>query len=681
MQLVSITLQNIRSYTSAKVDFPTGIVLLSGDIGSGKSTILLAIEFALFGLSRAELTGTAILRNGSNEGSVELTFKMGENTHMIKRTLKRNKTSVEQDSGHLITNNVKTIGTATELKARILELLGYPQEMLTKKNIIYRYTVYTPQEEMKHILFESAEDRLTTLRKIFDIDKYERIKKNTTTFVKTLRERERAFSLLTTDLEEKRKHSSQLESDKKQIKEQITKITPLFEQAKKQMASMKTQILELEQKKSTYEKLNSELNANKTILKSKNDQHSSLVLDAQKLLKELEQEPPSALDKTVILTEKQTVKNQINTIEKEIHELLSRQAELNTMKKQSDHTTAQVASLDNCPLCKQHVTHEHKTRITTEEKNKLDAIGKSIVHQETTKKEKEKELANLKIRIESLLAQEKEAELLALRKIHFEKLQERHKQTLTQTESVKNEIETIKQKITTITEQVTPLISNENIYKTLRQEYDETITQERKIAIEHSTLLQKEQHVDATLSILQKDITQKENAKKQLENISETTHFLTDYFTPLMDVMERHVLATIHSEFSTIFQHWFSILIEETLTARLDEHFTPLITQNGYDTDIAHLSGGERTACALAFRLALCKTVNSLIRTITTKDILILDEPTDGFSSEQLDKMRDVLIGLGLSQIILVSHEQKIEGMADSIIRVQKENAVSTISI
>jgi exonuclease SbcC len=398
-------------------------------------------------------------------------------------------------------------------------------------------------------------------------------------------------------------------------------------------------------------------------------------------MKEIAQEPPAPEDKTFVLTEKNTVKNQITLIEKEIRETLSRQAELNAIKTNSEKITQQVTTLDNCPMCKQSVTHEHKHKITTEEKNKIDAIGKSLLHHDITRKEKDKELANLKIRLDNLQNQEKEIELSALRKTHYDKLQERHKQILEQTNVAKNEIENYKQKIMTLEEQTKPLAQNDTIYKTLRQEYDNTLNEERKLAIEHSALLQKEQHIDATLSILQKDITHKETIKKQLENISETTHFLTDYFSPLMDVMERHTLSTIHNEFSTIFQHWFSVLIEETLTARLDEQFTPLISQNGYDTDIAHLSGGERTACALAFRLALCKTVNSLIRTITTKNLLILDEPTDGFSSEQLDKMRDVLIGLGLSQVILVSHEQKIEGMADSIIRVRKENAVSTISI
>ena len=51
MIIKSLKLENIRSYTSCLIDFKLGTTLFEGDIGSGKSTILMAIEFALFGLS------------------------------------------------------------------------------------------------------------------------------------------------------------------------------------------------------------------------------------------------------------------------------------------------------------------------------------------------------------------------------------------------------------------------------------------------------------------------------------------------------------------------------------------------------------------------------------------------------------------------------------------------------
>ncbi|MBS3159048.1 AAA family ATPase [Candidatus Woesearchaeota archaeon] len=64
MLLKSLKLNNIRSYNNQEILFPSGSVLLSGDIGAGKSTILQSIEYSLFG-SRHK-TGEALLRNGEN---------------------------------------------------------------------------------------------------------------------------------------------------------------------------------------------------------------------------------------------------------------------------------------------------------------------------------------------------------------------------------------------------------------------------------------------------------------------------------------------------------------------------------------------------------------------------------------------------------------------------------------
>lgn len=46
MILEAIYLKNIRSYKSVDIDLQKGISLFEGDVGSGKSTILMAIEFA-----------------------------------------------------------------------------------------------------------------------------------------------------------------------------------------------------------------------------------------------------------------------------------------------------------------------------------------------------------------------------------------------------------------------------------------------------------------------------------------------------------------------------------------------------------------------------------------------------------------------------------------------------------
>ena len=139
-------------------------------------------------------------------------------------------------------------------------------------------------------------------------------------------------------------------------------------------------------------------------------------------------------------------------------------------------------------------------------------------------------------------------------------------------------------------------------------------------------------------------------------------------------------MMRVYHEFNSFFSEWAGILLEdEGITITLDDTFTPLVQQQGYDLALEHLSGGEKTSIALAYRLALNKVINDLIFTIHTKDILILDEPTDGFSSEQLDKMRDVLHQLGMKQIIIVSHENKIESFVEHVIRISKTDHTSTL--
>ncbi len=118
---------------------------------------------------------------------------------------------------------------------------------------------------------------------------------------------------------------------------------------------------------------------------------------------------------------------------------------------------------------------------------------------------------------------------------------------------------------------------------------------------------------------------------------------------------------------------------EEDLDSQIDENFTPIIVKEDVEMDYSFLSGGERTAVALAYRLALNQTINSVLSKINTKGIIILDEPTDGFSETQIEKIRDILEELNVKQLIIVSHEQKIEGFVDNVLKVTKEGNISKI--
>jgi len=172
---------------------------------------------------------------------------------------------------------------------------------------------------------------------------------------------------------------------------------------------------------------------------------------------------------------------------------------------------------------------------------------------------------------------------------------------------------------------------------------------------------------------LEKEVSEKENIRSQISHLRSVQDWIEEKFIPLITLTEAKVMITLRRDFSKVFQEWFSMLVSDAITVNLDEDFTPVIINQDYELDYDFLSGGERTAVALAYRLALNQTINSMLSSIKTKDLLILDEPTDGFSDQQLDKMREIFSQLNCKQVILVSHEQKIEGFVDNIIRIKKE--------
>lgn len=73
----------------------------------------------------------------------------------------------------------KQLLSPTELKKKILKILNFNEPVNPRsKSVIYRYAVFTPQEEMKSILTKSDDERLNTIRKALRLDEYKNARDN-----------------------------------------------------------------------------------------------------------------------------------------------------------------------------------------------------------------------------------------------------------------------------------------------------------------------------------------------------------------------------------------------------------------------------------------------------------------------------------------------------------------------
>jgi len=300
---------------------------------------------------------------------------------------------------------------------------------------------------------------------------------------------------------------------------------------------------------------------------------------------------------------------------------------------------------------------------------------------------KEKELGSkneidiIKKEIIELRKKQVEVKAIIVMKESLKDKESRKKLLVNEQELMKKEIGQINVRKMELSGKLDGLNGIEEDYKVIRGDFDKIQLDERRLEINRKELEVKVSEISKLVKVLGEEINKKLGLKSMLGKMSQYQNWLDEYFISLMNTMEKHVMLQVYAEFNDLFQQWFNALIEdETLNVRLDDEFTPYVEQNGYETSIDNLSGGEKTAVALAYRLALNKVINDIVGEMKTKDILMLDEPTDGFSSEQLDKIRVVLEDLGIKQVLIVSHESKIESFVDNVIRVNKDEHISEVT-
>ncbi|MBS3114410.1 SMC family ATPase [Candidatus Woesearchaeota archaeon] len=686
MFLKSIKLNNIRSYENQEINFPLGSVLLAGDIGSGKSSILLAIEFAIFGAKKGELPAYTLLRHGKKEGNVELRMQIDGKDILIKRALKRSNDDIKQESGYVIINGIKKDGTAEELRAIVLELLGYPKDLVKKgKDLIYRYTVYTPQEEMKQILYESKENRLDTLRKVFNIDKYKRVRDNSKIIITSLKENKKHLEGFILDLDYKKKDLEEKKNEILEIDKKIIELIPKIDEVKNIINEKKKSIENIENEISKLNALKKELSIAEANISHRIEQNNRLNDEIKKLdrqVEELNKEiEHKKLDELGIIIKKTDKKEEeINEADINYKNAIRKIKELEVKIEHCNDTIKKIQDLDICPVCEQKVDEKHKHDVNLRENKQYEELLEQIKNYREEESKLEKIRIVLKKELDALIREQNHFNIL---KIKFENLNEKTNAKEERTnlkEKVRKEIGSLNSKKIELNSKIKEYSETEEKYKIVRKEIDELLPQERFLELEKRKYETEKESIKRFIIAIEKEINEKQKAKERLTYISQLSNWIDEMFLNLMSTIEKHVMVNIHSQFNELFKNWFDILLEdESINVRVDEEFTPIIEQDGYETYIENLSGGEKTSVALSYRLALNKVINDIVADIKTKDIIMLDEPTDGFSAEQLDKVRDVLNQLNVKQVIIVSHESKIEGFVDNVIRVNKQEGISVV--
>ena len=810
MILNSIELKNIRSYEHEKIEFPRGITLFEGDNGSGKSTVLMAIEFSLFGLGSQK--SDSLLSKKENEGYVVLNFEVDGKRYEIKRKLRRKGDSVSQESKscYLISDGEMEPLAASDLKQRVLQILKFNEPLSpTSGSRIYRYAVFTPQEEMKQILRDS-DMRLETIRKAFGMEDYKTASENAKTMIFTLKTKtavsKEGFSkldelkkILEKSTKEERKESQEISNLMKQLntaeKRKSVAHKTVDEARKKREEKVK-----LELKKDIKEKEFKDSKSELDCILEEIGEKKQEIQDANYRIIHLKKIPkPTSKSISQIdyeITNIEDLNNKIANVNSkidattedmsglsrklgayinektedldnqlvELNNLLTRltgeykdvmclitdkekaSARLEERKQDLESKLKNVSDLGSkCPICENRLTEEHIKNLEKERRRKLQAIidstqqiqneiNKNCIKRQSLEKqisenktrgskieivlplrqhydEKNTQAFQLRLKLQELtteiVIQEEKSfpndgkfkgpllYMKALRdtliqfdnadkqieeeKIRKQNAEERFEKIEKKKNLIEQEISDLEGQLSDISKRLMPLRDIDGVLRKAEKDEETVLYIIENLKVTISTNKERVRHVREEIQRVKGEISEAEKNREKYEKFSNCHDWLNDFFIPTVEQVEKHVLHSIQHNFNSIYQNWFSVLIDDpTKQSRIDEDFSPIVEQDGYEQDVDYLSGGEKTSIALAYRL----TLNSMMRQETEclkSNLLILDEPTDGFSKTQLSKVKDLLQQLHSQQIILVSHENELETYVDNIYYISKDSGISHV--
>jgi DNA repair protein SbcC/Rad50 len=663
-----LRMECIRSYKSADVEFPKGRTLFSGDIGSGKSTILMAVEFALFGLGSAR--ASSLLRVGESKGSVELEFEAGGKEYWVKRVLAKKGGSIQQVEGKLRGPDGEEDYPATEMKERILEILGFRESTEPKaRSLIYQYAIYSPQEEMKVILGLRPNDRLSILRRAFGVEEYKLAMENAKELARKVHDKRSQFEGSARDIPALRKEAQEFEAKAAKgdaelvgLDREVNEQTEAIEKLESKKEDIHEVAVQLASASKEREALTREVRS----LRREVDEITDEVGRAERKRRELESSlkvgpPPS--EKAV-----KELRAAVEAIREEIASHRDIDSEIDTRIDQYES----VAKLGRCPVCDSEAD-------ATVLGGKVQSLSEKRKENSTHLERLAKELRDT----DTMLDKRREYdELLAgaeRAKVHAKDYAEEVERKSKRLASVEADLESGQKKLSELVEMVRVLEGEakglEELQRKIESAQKELKTTRDKVAGLRSDV--RKWREDAKKHT--ETIARKERSAAKGMALGEREIWLEEFFVPTLETIERHVMTSINREFGASFQKWFGTLVDDPgKEARVDEEFSPIVDQEGYDQDVEFLSGGERTSVALAYRLSLSQMVQKYAE--TGPSALILDEPTDGFSKEQLGKVREILDEMSNPQVIIVSHERELESMADQVYHVAKADGESKIA-
>ena len=306
MRLVSLVLHNYRKFKHSTIMFPDGVIGLLGVNGAGKSTILEALGWVIFGNIAARTTKELIKRDGAGvdeECRVELQFEIGENKYSVIRRFE----------GKTLHSEAQVTVNGTVMASSATETTEYLETVLGMDHTSFFTSLIAKQKELNALSDKTPGERKKIVTRMLNIDAVDVAIRHVREDRRDLENRIRGIQVGLKDATELKNALEELTKKQTHFTEDLSRLDEEVESLQKKVDELKSLKNDQQKKFEVYsslvtqhERLHEGLTQKKEYLKTKKNEEKALH-DKQEQLHTIK---PRVAEYDDVITQKKTIDSQ-----------------------------------------------------------------------------------------------------------------------------------------------------------------------------------------------------------------------------------------------------------------------------------------------------------------------------------------------------------------------------------
>lgn len=735
MRILGVYLENIRSFRRGVIVFPAqGITVIQGEVGSGKTSILMSIAYAFenpvsgrveFAEAFATPQPKHLLRTGESRGLIRVLVRQGGRLYLLERVLERVGDKVQNTANTIHVyeltaeqgkTSIKPVQrlrlSSSEYVEKLKSLLGLVEKSGKQKPEVFTNIIYSPQFNLTRIIQLDPSRRREVIEIALGLSRYSDFRNNIgkvlEAFDKKIKDTEEKLVdveniLRSLDKQGLEARVKEIEAERSRVKRELEEVSSLGEKLEKELDELKNEVSKL---KSAIQKKNEDILSIRKqaeeverrveeVKRRVEPALSTLGVDLSQIEGQIEDLMKRVEDdiKTLQSTEDRYMDDRKSLEDKEknvVGLIKNLEGNINVLKRELEKAELEYRDKEEiikqgvCPVCGQRIPHEHGFKLLAELREKAESIRREVEAYEKQLEEARAEMERvrrekneLEDKWRDLRSKLERARDIKVLLVELKSWKYREKEVASNEEQIKRmeeEIESLGRELNTRLETL----------EKVKEKLNEVREKEGNLRLRLGNL---EGELKTLKEQLQKIDTLEKRLKELRRDVSrlKTGREIAEKMESVVDEISRSLAQESFRFVSNRFTEIFSRLSpDNTLSIQLTNDYDIIFT---YNTErgrgqVLLPSGGQQSVASLALRLA----VNQALRALSPRfkdSTLLLDEPTIGLSRELVGRLKSLLSELNEKQrahIIVVTHDEELLDAGSTRIRLALREGATTVS-